>query len=289
MFWALSSLAVHQGILYITGHQSLNFWVTAFYYFTAFQVILTQEVHVLRRFSHTYGFLDGDKHDRNEVPDVGVPRAVLSLLKTLGFRTVMTLWLTYDSTQTPFEAMANPTWWSWLIVKIAAYGVVLDFWFYWYHRAMHDVPFLWRFHRKHHLIKHPVPLLTAYADDEQEFFDMVGIPLMTYYTLKLLGCNLGFYDWWVCHLYVAYTEVWGHSGLRLYLQPPSTIDWLLYQVGMDLTIEDHDLHHRKGWRKSHNYCKQTRVWDTVFGTTTDRIEVAKDNIDFGHQVRMPLF
>jgi sterol desaturase/sphingolipid hydroxylase (fatty acid hydroxylase superfamily) len=289
LFYSISSLVVHQVLLEMTGYRIPSRWVIGAYYFTAFQVILTQEVHILRRFAHTYGFLDGDKHERDGVPDVGVSRAVASLLKTLGSRTAVTILLTYNPSETPFDAMGNLSWWAWLFVKIAAYGVVLDFWFYWYHRVMHEVPFLWKFHRKHHLIKHPVPLLTAYADDEQEFFDMVGVPLMTYYTLYVLGCRLGFYDWWVCHLFIAYTEVWGHSGLRLYMVPPSTIDWLLLFFDLDLTIEDHDLHHRKGWRKSHNYCKQTRLWDYIFGTTTGRIEVAKDNIDLGHEVRMPLF
>ncbi|KAK0392888.1 hypothetical protein NLU13_2382 [Sarocladium strictum] len=287
--YSVATLGVHQALLAVSGYREPSRWLVGAYYFTAFQLVLTQEVHILRRFSHTYGFLDGDKHDRNDVPDVGVARAVGSLLKTLGGRIAMTMFLTYRSSQAPLDVMVQPSWWAWLAVKIAAYGVVLDLYFYWYHRLMHEVPFLWRFHRKHHLVKHPVPLLTAYADDEQEFFDMVGIPFLTYCTLRALGLPLGFYDWWVCHLFIAYTEVWGHSGLRLYMVPPSPIDWLLLLLDLDLTIEDHDLHHRKGWRRSHNYCKQTRLWDAVFGTTTGRVEVAKNNIDLGHEVRMPLF
>jgi sterol desaturase/sphingolipid hydroxylase (fatty acid hydroxylase superfamily) len=288
-FYAISSLLVHQALLEITGHREPSRWIVGAYYFLSFQVILMIQVRILRRFSHTYGFLDGDEHERNEVPDVGVSRAVASLIKTLGSRTAMTILLTYDPSQSPFDVMARPSWWAWLIVKISAYGVVLDFWFYWYHRFMHEVPFLWKFHRKHHLIKHPIPLLSAYADDEQEFFDMVGIPLMTYLTLSVVGCRLGFYDWWVCHLFIVYVETWGHSGLRLYTNPPSPIDWLLLRLDFDLTIEDHDLHHRKGWRKSHNYGKQTRMWDRIFGTTTERVEVVKNNIDTEHGVRMPLY
>ena len=29
--------------------------------------------------------------------------------------------------------------------------VLLDFWIYWWHRANHEVPLLWRFHQVHHL------------------------------------------------------------------------------------------------------------------------------------------
>ncbi|RMZ86784.1 hypothetical protein DV736_g5990, partial [Chaetothyriales sp. CBS 134916] len=48
-------------------------------------------------------------------------------------------------------------------------------------------------------------------------------------------------------------------------------------------IEDHDLHHRVGWKKSHNYGKQTRLWDRLFGTCTDRIECHYSNIDWSHR------
>jgi hypothetical protein len=34
---------------------------------------------------------------------------------------------------------------------------------------------LWKYHRTHHLTKHPNPLLTLYADTEQEFFDILGV------------------------------------------------------------------------------------------------------------------
>lgn len=154
---------------------------------------------------------------------------------------------------------------------------------------MHDINDLWRFHRTHHLTKHPNMLLTAYADHEQEFFDMVGIPLMTYATLKLAGLPMGFYGWWVCHQYIAFTEVLGHSGLRVHGAAASTLSWLLEYFDCNIVIEDHDLHHREGWRKSHNYGKQTRVWDRVFGTCHDRIESNKENVDYENPAVLPLF
>ena len=179
--------------------------------------------------------------------------------------------------------------WAWLPLEIGLYGIVLDFWFYWYHRLMHDVSFLWKFHRTHHLTKHPNPLLAAYADHEQEFFDMVCVPMMTYFTLKLVGLPMGFYEWWICHNYVAFAEVFGHSGLRMHLTVPSTLSWLLQMFECEIVIEDHDLHHRKGWRKSHNYGKQTRLWDRIFGTCTERIESVEDNVDYENVATMPLF
>jgi sterol desaturase/sphingolipid hydroxylase (fatty acid hydroxylase superfamily) len=174
-------------------------------------------------------------------------------------------------------------------LEIGLYGIVLDFWFYWYHRLMHNIPSLWKYHRTHHLTKHPNPLLTIYADFEQEVFDIVGIPLMTFFTLKAMGLPMGFYEWWLCNQYVVFAELAGHSGLSVAVRPPSTVGWLLQYFDAELTIEDHDLHHRKGWRKSYNYGKQTRLWDRIFGTVHPRIECTKEKIDYNDGVNIPLW
>ncbi|MCO5556528.1 hypothetical protein L7F22_010077 [Adiantum nelumboides] len=56
--------------------------------------------------------------------------------------------------------------------------------------------------------------------------------------------------------------------------------YILRWFDMDLCLEDHDQHHRFGWRNSSNYGKQTRLWDRLFGTTRSRIECREDNIDW---------
>jgi sterol desaturase/sphingolipid hydroxylase (fatty acid hydroxylase superfamily) len=114
----------------------------------------------------------------------------------------MTIALTYTPGIQPRDAVTDLRWWLFLPLRLGLYVIILDFWFHWYHRAMHEVPFLWKYHRTHHLSKHPTPLLTAYADEEQEIFDMVVIPFLTYATLWAIGLPLGFYDWWICHQYI---------------------------------------------------------------------------------------
>ncbi|KAL3486830.1 hypothetical protein BJX62DRAFT_15500 [Aspergillus germanicus] len=283
LFYSAIPLAVHQVYSSYTGH-ALGPIAAFNWYFFAFNAIVIHEVKIIRRLGHKFGFLDGDKHERDGIPDVGVGKVVQALYKTTGSRLAMGVYLSYHANQLP-STMS----WAWLPLEIGLYGIVLDFWFYWYHRAMHDVSFLWRFHRTHHLTKHPNPLLSAYADHEQEFFDMVGVPFLTYMTLKAFGLPMSFYEWWVCHQYIAFTEVLGHSGLRLHGNAPSTLGWLLDLLGADIVIEDHDLHHRKGYRKSYNYGKQTRLWDRIFGTCHDRIESARDNVDYANTAAMPLF
>ncbi|OAQ97351.1 hypothetical protein LLEC1_03415 [Akanthomyces lecanii] len=176
-----------------------------------------------------------------------------------------------------------------LPLQAALYPIVTDFWFYWYHRLMHDVPFLWKFHRTHHLTKHPNALLSIFADTEQEIFDIAVIPFLAFFTMKVIGLELGFYSFWMCHMYVWFTELLGHSGLRIHLYAASPISGLLSKLGMELALEDHDLHHRTGWKSSHNYGKQSRVWDTVFGTCTGRIECSEQNVNYNDIASFPLF
>ncbi|KAJ5166298.1 uncharacterized protein N7482_005079 [Penicillium canariense] len=283
LFYSALPLLFHEAYMTYTG-RTLGPFATFNLYFFAFNATVIYQVHILRRLGHIYGFLDGDKHERDGVPDVGVAKVVASLYKTTGSRLVLATYLTYNRNLLPSQLN-----WAWLPLEIGLYGIILDFWFYWYHRLMHDVSFLWRFHRTHHLTKHPNPLLAAYADHEQEFFDMVGVPLMTYLSLRAMGMPMGFYEWWICHQYVAFAEVFGHSGLRMHLTVPSTLSWLLQWLDAEIVIEDHDLHHRKGWRKSHNYGKQTRLWDKIFGTCTERIESVDENVDYVNVATMPLF
>ncbi|PYH90007.1 hypothetical protein BO71DRAFT_93717 [Aspergillus ellipticus CBS 707.79] len=283
LFHSFIPLAVHQLYVAYTGR---NFTALAafFFYSVAFKLIAIHEFHVMRRIGHRIGFLDGDEHARDGVPDVGVQKVVTSLMSTSTFRPIMTVFLSYSSAVAPAQMS-----WKWLPLEIGLYGIVLDFWFYWYHRLMHDVGSLWKYHRTHHLTKHPNPLLTLYADTEQEFFDIAGIPLMTYFSLRLMGLPMGFYEWWICHQYVMFAELAGHSGLRMHASPPNTLNWLLKLFKAELVIEDHDLHHRKGWKKSHNYGKQTRLWDRIFGTCGARIESVPDNIAYEDKVVMPMF
>lgn len=283
LYHAFIPIAIHHAYVAYTG-QNLGPVGAFFLYTVAFKAIAIHELHILRRLGHVHGFFDGDKHERDGVPDVGVAKVVQSLISTSTVRPIFTVFLSYRTSQAP-AGMS----WYWLPLEAGLYGIILDFWFYWYHRLMHDVGSLWKYHRTHHLTKHPNPLLTLYADTEQEFFDIAGIPLLTYGTMKLMGLPMGFYEWWVCHQYVVFAELAGHSGLRIHATPPNTLSWLLKMFNAELVIEDHDLHHRYGWKSSHNYGKQTRLWDRIFGTCRDRIECTDDRVDYNNLAPMPLY
>lgn len=279
---ALIPLAIHQAYIFVMG-KNMPGWAAFLFYTIAFKAAAIHHIHSMRWMGHRYGFLDGDKFARDNVPDGHVSKVATSLISTASFRPMMFLMLTYRYSQAPVDMN-----WKWLPLEVSLYGIVLDFYFYWYHRMMHDNDGLWKLHRTHHLTKHPNPLLTLYADEPQEFFDIAVIPLLAWGTLKLMGMPMDFYAWWICSQYVVFSELVGHSGLRIHLIAPNPLSWLLEMFNCELIIEDHDLHHRTGWKKSHNYGKQTRLWDQIFGTFKGRIETVDANIDYVNTVPMPL-
>lgn len=89
--------------------------------------------------------------------------------------------------------------------------------------------------------------------------------------------------------FISITEVLGHTGIRAKIDIFTTgfvFNWLLPQAV--LTVEDHDLHHREGWRKASNYGKQSLFWDLLFGTKRDRPESYDANVDFSLSVWGPV-
>ncbi|WPH03978.1 Hypothetical protein R9X50_00686100 [Acrodontium crateriforme] len=250
-------------------------------YGLAYKVNAIHAIRIMRRLTHRFGFLDGNQYKRDSVPDQSVSKVLWSVELTTSVRMFLAVFLAYK------RELPHFSWW--LPVELALYSVVLDFFFYTYHRCCHEIPQLWQYHRTHHLTKHPVPLLSSYADAEQEFIEIALIPLLTYLTLKSFGLPMNFYDWFLCQEYIIFSETFGHSGLRVYYTVACIASPLLRLLNMDLVTEDHDLHHRKGWKKAHNYGKQTRVWDRIFGSCTDRIEFDDKNVDFGERIDFPLW
>ncbi|KDN53325.1 hypothetical protein K437DRAFT_253360 [Tilletiaria anomala UBC 951] len=254
------------------------------FYSIAFKLIGIHSIKWWRALGGRYGYFDGDK-PRDEVTDDKVTDVILSLISTSTFRPIVAAFLIYDRT------LAPPNFGDWkamlfwvgvqLPLQVSAYSITLDFWFYWYHRLMHEVPWLWKFHKAHHRTRHPNTLLTLFADETQEVFDLVVIPFFTYYTLSFIPFfHVNFYDWFAIQMNIMKIELTGHSGVRLYFTPPNAAPLgLLQKLGLELIIEDHDLHHRSSWKdRGGNYGKQTRIWDSLFGTTLKREECTTENV-----------
>ncbi|KAE8221054.1 hypothetical protein CF319_g5522 [Tilletia indica] len=276
--WAhwFPTAAAAPALQYIYMKTTGKTWSPGFAYIVYVVCFIAFAINAVQHFNRLglkHGYFDS-KHNRDSVPDQQSYKVLWSLVATIALRPLVGFYLAYDRNELPNISI-------WFPLQAFAYATTLDLFFYCYHRAMHEVPFLWKFHQRHHETHWPSSLLSPFADEEQDFFDIVVVPLLTFITLPM-----SFHTWWLISLGILYTEAMGHCGVRLYWGTPLTA-WILRPLGMDLALEDHDIHHRHGWKdRGGNYGKQTRVWDTLFGTKRARIETKAPQIDWNNKVSM---
>ncbi|KAM0791940.1 hypothetical protein ACM66B_004192 [Microbotryomycetes sp. NB124-2] len=206
-----------------------------------------------------FGVLDEKNIGRDRTPDKSVNHLARGILAYMVVRTGLDFYLHYDKNITPLSDIS----WSFPL-RLCAWLVTLDYFFYCYHRTTHECDALWFIHQHHHTTKHPVAILSILAEDYQEFLEVFLVPLCA-----SLVVPLSFSEMWITLCYTIYVEMAGHSGVRAAWSHP-VLFWL-QPFDMELAVEDHDVHHRFG-KSGRNYGKQSRVWDKLFGTTAERIE-----------------
>ena len=84
---------------------------------------------------------------------------------------------------------------------------------------------------------------------------------------------------YIWSVYFGTIEIMGHAGLRMYY-PTALTGPFMRPIHCEGVVEDHDLHHRFGWRDSCNYGKQCMFWDAMFGTMGKRLETYDANVDW---------
>lgn len=142
---------------------------------------------------------------------------------------------------------ANQPWW------LAALELVLagDLLTYWYHRASHDVPWLWAFHRVHHSTLE-LDWLAAHREHPVD-------GLLTQLAMNLPALALGVSMQGIAWL-IVFRGVWAtfiHSNVRLPVGP------LRFLVGAP---ELHHWHHANVARTEHNFSNLAPWTDLLFGT-----------------------
>ncbi|WFD35797.1 hypothetical protein MCUN1_002662 [Malassezia cuniculi] len=237
-----------------------------FFYILMFTAVVLIFGGHLKRLTEKYGYLDGAA-ERDAIPRELAPFLLRELFNASSLRGAMLVLLSYKR-----DEPITLSWW--LPLQLATMSLMSDFIYYWAHRSTHEVGALWKLHMRHHTTKHPNLLLLGYADEPQEIFDAIASPTIMYLLYPVSFDT--FAIWLIIYLSI---EIMGHSGLRMYY-PTLLTSPFLRPFKLELCIEDHDLHHRMGWRSSYNYCKQSLLWDTLFGTSIPRIETKYDNVDF---------
>ena len=161
----------------------------------------------------------------------------------------------------PVSAMAirfapdwRPLWWSgW--PGLAVDLLLLDFWIYWWHRANHVLPFLWRFHEVHHLDE----TLDASSALRFHFGEVLMSSLVRALVIFLLGLPLAHVV--VFETLLAVATMFHHSNLRLPLWFERPLSLLL------VTPSIHWVHHhaRRADTDS-NYATVLSLWDRLFSS-----------------------
>jgi len=139
--------------------------------------------------------------------------------------------------------------------EVIATFVLFDYLDYWWHRFNHTVPFLWRFHKPHHLDTH-VDVTTALRFHPGELL------------LSYLAKSLWIFFWGPSLLGFVVFE----AGITAYSQfHHSNIDfpdlWEKRLRWIHMTPRLHTSHHTVSLRtRSANYSTVFLIWDRLFGT-----------------------
>ena len=157
----------------------------------------------------------------------------------------------------PWRVHAAIAEWPIWASALAAF-VVADLGFYWGHRWVHEIPFLWRFHSLHHSPRHVYFLISARAHPlDNVFIRLCG--LVPIYILGL-GAPASVKGSLVPTLIMLLITVWGffiHANIRWRFGP---LEWLISTPGF------HHWHHTLSEPRDRNYASMLPCWDWLFGT-----------------------
>jgi len=161
------------------------------------------------------------------------------------------------------QMVAMPSW-----ARFAAGFLLMDLTFYWWHRANHEVPILWRFHNVHH-IDPDLDVTTSYRFHAVEVLystlfrvlqiGIIGVSPLTYAVYEtVFSCGTAFH----------------HSNWRLPVQVERAVNFVF------VTPRMHGIHHSAvNDETDSNYSVVFRWWDRLHGTL--RLGVRQKDVDIG--------
>lgn len=152
----------------------------------------------------------------------------------------------------------RPAWWQGL-PGLALDILLLDLLIYWWHRANHELPFLWRFHEVHHLDR--------FLDTTSALRFHFGEVLLSALARAAVVLALGFpfSSVLVFEALVLIAAIFHHSNLRLPAGLESTLAKLI------ITPSLHWVHHHARRRDTDsNYGTLFSFWDRLFASRSPK-------------------
>ncbi|WP_421864302.1 sterol desaturase family protein [Parvibaculum sp.] len=163
--------------------------------------------------------------------------------------------------------------WADSALLILAAFVIIDFLFYWYHRAIHEIRFGWAAHVNHHSSQYfnvGTALRSSFVEAWLEpllFIPVILIGIDPVMAIALLSIN---------HLY----QYWLHTRHIGKLGP---VEWILN------TPSHHRVHHGSNLQYcDKNYAGTFIVWDRLFGTFEEEQEEPVYGIRYQLETRNPV-
>lgn len=155
-------------------------------------------------------------------------------------------------------AAAAAAWWATLAAKLFVFELAFDGLFYVSHRAVHAVPWLYRWvHKVHHQHTHDVRLVST--------VHMAPLDVALTHTLPVLGAlalvplRPGL-ELSIGKTYLLYQEFFGHSAVPHKGRNFGPAPWVVRWFGMELTSNDHRRHHIDG---TVNFSKRFSLFDKL--------------------------
>ncbi|WP_259260826.1 MULTISPECIES: sterol desaturase family protein [Bradyrhizobium] len=130
--------------------------------------------------------------------------------------------------------------------------IIVDFFYYWFHRLQHALPLLWRIHKVHHSIKE----LNGFNSYHHVVEELVRIPLMIVPMAFLIRVE-------VPHVVVV-TTLLSFSGIIIHANTKASFGLVRYVL---VEPRFHRIHHsieERHWGR--NFSAFCSLWDVIFRT-----------------------